>query len=84
MTKTLQVQVKNPTDTLLRITTMLKRRGCDLQGIMYHAGKEDSFNLQLTVGAENDELMNNVVLQMKRFQDVFEVAEEQTLVRERM
>jgi len=84
MKKTLLVQVKNPMETLMRITTMLQRRGCELQGIIYHAGKESSFNLQLTVGADSEDLMNNVVLQMKRFQDVFDVAEESTLVRERM
>ncbi len=74
MTRTVNAFVKNGPETLMRITTLLRKRGCNLEGLVYKVEDKESLSkLTLTVGVENDDLMNNVVLQIRRLQDVFEV-----------
>jgi len=76
MTKTLLAKVTNGPETLMRITTLLKKRGCNLEGLVYEVGNSEKLSsLTLTVGVDNDDLLQNVILQMRRFQDVFEVTE---------
>ncbi len=76
MTRTLNAMVKNGPETLMRITGLMRKRGCELQGIVYEVGLEDALSkLTLTVGAPSEDLMDNMVLQMRRFQDVYEVTE---------
>ncbi len=74
MTRTVNAFVKNGPETLMRITTLLRKRGCNLEGLVYKVEDRDSLSkLTLTVGVENDDLMNNVLLQIRRLQDVYEV-----------
>ena len=76
MKRTLNAMVKNGPETLMRITGLMRKRGCQLEGIVYEVGLNDALSkLTLTVGAESEDLMNNMILQMKRFQDVYDVTE---------
>lgn len=76
MTRTLSAVVKNGPETLMRITGLMRRRGCELQDLAYKAGNKDSLSkLTITVDASSEELMDNMILQMRRFQDVCEVTE---------
>ena len=76
MKRTLNAMVKNGPETLMRITGLMRKKGCKLEGLVYEVGKLDAYSkLTLTVGAPSDELVDNMILQMRRFQDVYEVSE---------
>lgn len=76
MTRTVNAVVKNGPETLMRITSLMRKRGCELYDLAYEAGNKDSLSkLTMTVGASSEELMDNTILQIRRFQDVCEVTE---------
>jgi acetolactate synthase-1/3 small subunit len=76
MTKTLQAMVKNGPESLMRITGLMKRRGCEVKSLSLELDEDSAMSrLVITLGAKEDE-MDNIIMQMKRFQDVFQLVEE--------
>lgn len=75
MTKTLQAMVKNGPESLMRITGLMKRRGCEVKSLSLELDESSSMSkLVITLGA-NDNEMDNIIMQMRRFQDVFQLDE---------
>jgi acetolactate synthase-1/3 small subunit len=75
MTKTLHAMVKNGPESLMRITGLMKRRGCEVKSLSLELDEDSSMStLVITLGANDDE-MDNIIMQMRRFQDVFQLIE---------
>jgi acetolactate synthase-1/3 small subunit len=75
MTKTLHAMVKNGPESLMRITGLMKRRGCEVKSLRLELDEDSSMStLVITLGANDDE-MDNIIMQMRRFQDVFQLIE---------
>ncbi|MDX9917180.1 MAG: ACT domain-containing protein [Gudongella sp.] len=75
MTRTLEAMVRNGPESLMRITGLMKRRGCEVKKLSLELDEASSMSkLVITLGA-NEMEMDNIIMQMRRFQDVMDLAE---------
>lgn len=75
MTKTLWALVGNGPESLMRITGLIRRKGCTMKKIVMEEVQDESkAYLTITLGVEDKDI-DNILHQMRRFQDVYEVNE---------
>lgn len=75
MTKTFKVLTDNGSESLMRITELMRRKGCFLRKVTMEQDENSALSdLTFTIGFK-DKNIPNLISQVERFQDVHSVKE---------